>query len=103
MGECVWVEDTEGINGGFPIPRPKTYDVVAENDVENPFNVYPNPANDFLFVNMKGEYRIINMMGQTVMTGGSNDALQQIIVSGLSNGLYFISIDGFTMKFIVKH
>ena len=103
MGECVWVEDTEGINGGFPIPRPKTYDVVAENDVENPFNVYPNPANDMLFVDMQGEYRIINMMGQTVMTGGSNDALQQIIVSGLSNGLYFISIDGFTMKFIVKH
>ena len=103
MGQCVWEEDTEGINGGFPIPRPKTYDVVAENVVENPFDVYPNPANDFLFVNMKGEYRIINMMGQTVMTGGNNDAIQQIDVSGLSNGLYFISINGSTMKFIVKH
>ncbi|MBQ6083578.1 MAG: hypothetical protein IJK92_04425 [Bacteroidales bacterium] len=20
MGECVWVEDTEGVNGGYPIP-----------------------------------------------------------------------------------
>lgn len=103
MGQCVWEEDTEGINGGFPIPRPKTYDVVAENVVENPFNVYPNPANDMLFVDMKGEYRIINLMGQTVMTGGNNDAIQQIDVSGLSNGLYFISINGSTMKFIVKH
>ena len=103
MGECVWVEDTEGINGGYPIPRPKAYDDMAETVVENPFNVYPNPANDMLFVDMKGEYRIINLMGQTVMTGGNNDAIQQIEVSGLSNGLYFISINGFTMKFIVKH
>ena len=103
MGECIWEEDTEGINGGYPIPRPKTYDVVAETVVENPFDVYPNPANDMLFVDMKGEYRIINLMGQTVMTGGSNDTLQQIEVSGLSNGLYFINIGGSTMKFIVKH
>lgn len=103
MDECIWEEDTEGINGGYPIPRPKTYDAVVEIVAENPFDVYPNPANDMLFVDMKGEYRILNLMGQTVMTGGSNDALQQINVSGLSNGLYFISIDGSTMKFIVKH
>lgn len=103
MDECIWEEDTEGINGGYPIPRPKTYDAVVEIVAENPFDVYPNPSNDMLFVDMKGEYRILNLMGQTVMTGGSNDALQQINVSGLSNGLYFISIDGSTLKFIVKH
>lgn len=104
MGDCIWEEDTEGINGGYPIPRPKNYvDVTELADAPDPFDVYPNPANDMLFVDMKGEYRIINLMGQTVMTGGSNDAIQQVDVSGLSNGLYFINIDGSTMKFIVKH
>ena len=111
MGQCVWVEDTEGINGGYPIPRPKTYDAVAETVVENPFDVYPNPANSLLFVetchgaSLQGtnEYRIVNMLGQTVISGGVSDEIQQVDVSGLSDGLYFISIDGSTMKFIVKH
>jgi len=103
MDECIWEEDTEGINGGYPIPRPKTYDAVAETVVENPFDVYPNPASEVLFLGTQGQYRIINMMGQTVMTGGNNDAIQQVDVSDLSNGLYFISINGSTMKFIVKH
>lgn len=103
MGECIWEEDTEGINGGYPIQRPKTYDAVAETVVENPFDVYPNPASEVLFLGTQGQYRIINMMGQTIMTGGSNDAIQQVDVSDLSNGLYFINIGGSTMKFIVKH
>lgn len=50
MGECVWVEDTEGINGGFPIPMPIYHDAVDENQGENNVLafVYPNPGNNIL-------------------------------------------------------
>ena len=50
MGECVWVEDTEGINGGFPIPMPIYHDAVDENQDENNMLafVYPNPGNNIL-------------------------------------------------------
>ena len=108
MDECVWVEDTEGINGGYPIPRPKTYDVVADNVVENPFDVYPNPTNGVIYVetvctpSLQGqtEYRITNLMGQTIQTGSLHGENQQIDVSSLHRGMYFITVGGTTVKFM---
>ena len=111
MGECVWVEDTEGINGGFPIPRPKNYvDVKESAAVSNTLYVYPNPTNGVIYVetvctpSLQGanEYRIVNMLGQTVMTGNIDSDIQQVDVSSLSNGLYFINNGTSTSKFIVK-
>ena len=48
MGEAVWVEDTENVNGGFPLLKPIVYDKIDEfyDDVLNNVMVYPNPAND---------------------------------------------------------
>ena len=108
MDECVWVEDTEGINGGYPIPRPKTYDVVADNVVENPFDVYPNPTNGVIYVetvctpSLQGQtdYRITNLMGQTIQTGSLHGENQQIDVSSLHRGMYFITVGGTTVKFM---
>ena len=76
--------------------------------------VYPNPANDVLFVETRliaspsTEYRITNLMGQTLMTGILNVRLPQcdspttIDVSNLPAGMYFITIDGATQKFIIN-
>lgn len=108
MGECIWVEDTENVNGGFPVPQPKQYEVVVESvSASNPFEVYPNPTDGVLFVETHsmahhGEYRIFNMMGQTVMTGNIDSDIQQIDVTGLTSGLYFITVGGWTSKFVVK-
>ena len=73
------------------------------------FTVYPNPTNGVLFVqtlratSLPGEtYRITNLMGQTVQAGSLNAENQQIDVSGLPQGMYFISVGDMTQKFVVK-
>jgi hypothetical protein len=70
--------------------------------------VYPNPTNGILFVETRfiasqtNAYRITNTMGQTLMTGQISGETQQIDVTNLPQGMYFIAIDGITQKFIVK-
>ena len=74
------------------------------------FTIYPNPANNILFVETRliaslpvaNEYRITNLMGQTVLTGNLTDETQQIDVSGLPQGMYFISVGDVTRKFVVR-
>ena len=86
----IWVNDTTN---------------VEEIENENGFVVYPNPSHDVLFVlseSINSEYRITNIMGQTIMTGNITSENQMIDVSSLSNGIYFITFAGETQKFVVK-
>lgn len=67
------------------------------------FNVYPNPTNDILHVDLpsmtnRQEYRIVNMVGQILKTGRLDGS--GIDVSALADGLYFISVNGLTKKFV---
>jgi hypothetical protein len=113
MGQCVWVEDVEGINAGFPIPRPMGYENVKEFSASK-LMVYPNPTNSVLFVDMHGiethgraslqqnAYRITNLMGQTLQSGTLMGDNQQLDVSALPVGMYLLTIDSATVKFIVK-
>ena len=73
------------------------------------FEVYPNPANGVLFVETHGRasqpdrtYRITNLMGQTLQQGHILAETQQIDITNLPAGMYFISVDAQTMKFVVK-
>ena len=69
--------------------------------------VYPNPTNGILFVRTHAvrpyeEYRITNITGQTVLSGNITAETQQIDVSGLPEGMYFICIGSETRKFVVN-
>ena len=73
---------------------------------EEDFIIYPNPVKgNTLFVKLPGDvkatYRILNMLGQTMMQG---DSVKEINVSNLKSGMYFIEVnDGeetMTKKFI---
>jgi hypothetical protein len=71
--------------------------------------VYPNPTDGVLFVqtvhapSLPAEtYSITNLMGQTLMTGQITAETQQIDVSDLPKGMYFITVGETTRKF-VKH
>ena len=95
---------------------------VEEETVENLISVYPNPANGTLFVETFPEtspnetvtsfetfqetslhtYRIINMMGQTILSGHITAETQRINIESLPAGMYFISLGDMTQKFIVK-
>ena len=81
-------------------------DAVEENDiVENGFSIYPIPSYDILFVlskNINSEYHIINILGETVISGTIASENQQIDVSSLTEGIYFIKIGDVTMKFLKK-
>ena len=107
MGECLWKEDEDFINGGFPIFGPAAPVGLAEQKTSL-FDVYPNPTNDVLFVETRliasqsNEYQITNLMGQAVQMGRLDGKLQQIDVTALPAGMYFITINGDTRKFIVK-
>jgi hypothetical protein len=103
------VEDVDGENAGYPIfglLDPNRVDEI----VESPFQVYPNPTNGILFVETRRatslqkatEYRITNLMGQTLQSGRIASDRQQLDVSALPAGMYLLTIDGTTVKFIVK-
>ena len=71
--------------------------------------IYPNPPNGVLVVETQNfaslptqTYRITNLMGQTIMSGQITDETQQIDVSDLPQGMYFISVDDMTQKFVVN-
>ena len=74
------------------------------------FRIYPNPAHNVLFVETQNfaslqgqtEYRITNLMGQTLLQGNINAEQSQIDVTSLPEGMYFLSIDGVTRKFVVE-
>ena len=70
--------------------------------------VYPNPTDGVLFVetrliaSLPATYQITNLIGQTLMTGQITAETQQIDVSALPEGMYFITIGDGTRKFVVR-
>ena len=68
------------------------------------FYIFPNPTDGMIIISGKqtGEYRITNIMGQTLMTGRIDSDNQQINVSTLPDGMFFITFAGSIRKFI-KH
>ena len=69
--------------------------------------VYPNPANNVLFVETRHgtslpdqTYRITNLMGQTLLQGWINAETQQINIASLPAGMYFLSMGNTTQKFV---
>ena len=85
---------------------------VEEIEDENGFAIYPNPSHNVLYVlsdNINSEYRVTNLMGQTLMIGEITSENQMIDVSSLPKGIYFITLtnktpnyDVSTQKFVIK-
>ena len=75
--------------------------VVAEN---TKMEVYPNPAVSELNVRLENsaEINVFNIMGQNVLNMQGVKGVNQINISDLTSGVYFISAGSVTQKFIVK-
>ena len=99
----------------FTLNRDNCDAIYAElhNGLDDPeemlFALYPNPTHSVLFVETvctpslpSQTYRITNMMGQTLMTGQITAEMQQIDVSNLPQGIYFIGVGNVTLKFVVR-
>ena len=111
---CYWVEDELVFKYGDE-DCDAIYDELHGVEEDGPstgsetFAVYPNPTNGVLFVETVctpslpvETYRIANLMGQTVLTGQITAETQQINVSSLPQGMYFITFAGETRKFVVR-
>ena len=73
---------------------------VNENIENQEIEIYPNPTNGVLFVETRHgtslpdqTYRITNLMGQTLLSGNVINENQQINISNLPEGTYFIKIE----------
>jgi len=70
------------------------------------FNLYPNPAQDYIFISSKfnfsqSDVKIYNILGEIIPieVAKSNKSLR-IDIHNLEKGTYFIEIDGEVLKFI---
>jgi len=117
---CYWIEDelvfkpgdedcdaiyseVHGLEEGGP-STPSTGSGTAGT-----FAVYPNPTNGVLFVETRRAPSLpdqtkhnTNLVGQTVLSGNIIADNQQINVSSLPQGMYFITFAGETRKFVVR-
>ena len=88
------------------------YDYVGldEHSAWNSIAVYPNPAHGVLFVQTlhatslptETQYRITNLMGQTLLQGRITAETQPIDIESLPAGMYFVTIENETLKFVVR-
>jgi hypothetical protein len=118
---CYWVEDELVFKYGDE-DCDAIYSEVHGVEEDGPstgsgtFTVYPNPTNGVLTIHHSelttsnashfhihhSEFQIANLMGQTVLSGNINAENQQIDVSSLPQGMYFITFAGETRKFVVR-
>ena len=118
---CYWIEDELVFKPGDE-DCDAIYSEVHGVEEDGPstgsgtFTVYPNPTNGVLTVHHSelttsnashfhihhSEFQIANLMGQTVLSGNINAENQQIDVSSLPQGMYFITFAGETRKFVVR-
>ena len=110
---CYWVEDNLVFKYGDE-DCDAIYDELHGVEEDGPstgsraFAVYPNPTNGVLTIHHSAfrihhsAFRITNLMGQTVLSGNINAENQQIDVSSLPQGMYFITFAGETRKFVVR-
>ena len=110
---CYWIDDELVFKPGEEDCDAIYSEVhgVEENDPSTgsgTLTVYPNPTNGILTIHHSSfsihhsSFRITNFMGQTLMTGQITDENQQIDVSILPQGMYFITFAGETRKFVVR-
>ena len=69
----------------------------------NTFQILPNPARDYLEIktNQNGRCQIIDISGKILIEKDISNS-NKIDVSDLSNGIYFINMNGITKKLVVQ-
>ena len=68
------------------------------------FDVYPNPANDVVRINVECDamVQIMDLAGRMVMNVNVIAGENTINVEGLNSGVYFVKINGSAVKFVKK-
>lgn len=85
------------LSNKVPNPWPDI-DGIDEPEKEKPFSIFPNPSNGMFTVEGKGQMRVTNLFGQTVLV---RDIDGQTNVS-LPRGMYFVKLGNATRKVLVE-
>ncbi len=93
MGECIWVEDTEGINGGFPIPVPLGYDDIEETHINyaSLATAFPNPGHNTLNIKtdlQEAEIKVYDIMGRMLYNQEITSDITTINSESWPSGMY---------------
>lgn len=78
---------------------------VAKLDVGSGTYIYPNPANDYLYINSDlNDYNIdiFDITGKIAIKSISNDKLKEINIKSLNSGIYYIRIYNNDLNLIKK-
>jgi len=82
----------------------ETASSIESNSKRNKYEVYPNPVNSALMVEMEileeKEYRIYSMVGELVVRGMMNANINTIDLSMLPANIYVLNIDNQAIKLI---
>ena len=82
----------------------ETASSIEYNSKRNKYEVYPNPVNSVLMVEMEileeKEYRIYSMVGELVVSGMMNANINTIDLSMLPANIYMLNIDNHSIKLI---
>ena len=89
LGPGAWVDIAYFYFGG--------YSQVSESDALAQISIYPNPANDYLVVDVAQTesddfYQLVDLNGRVVATGALKQPKTNVDLSGLESGSYFIRV-----------
>lgn len=94
------------------LPAGECYDKIEEHEIANNterFVVYPNPAQDFIYVDSKNNSNAMihidlwDAMGRKIKSISHQGSQLKIATQRLSNGIYFISLSDDNSQIIEKH
>jgi len=68
------------------------------------FSVFPNPASDKIYISTKSEgskrFFIYDMLGKMIMSDNYSSTKEEIDISSLSNGVYYVKLENRIFKFV---
>ncbi len=107
LPDGIKIENTAGIYFDFNDPvitnttiHTVDYNIVSNQEIENSigFHVTPNPAKDYVQINIgdininQGVYSLTNVNGQVVQSGNFNNPVFDVELNDVPTGIYFIRL-----------
>lgn len=83
---------------------PETAVGISDNRKESDFNIYPNPAQNLinLEINVDETVRIFNISGAKVLEKKLSAGRHEIHINQLSQGIYTVQVNGKSKRLIIK-
>jgi hypothetical protein len=108
--DCVQVDDPDYSTDNWPNHNDHTSfnyecNLSIDKSPSSAFNIYPNPANDILYIDVTEKritYQIYSVTGEHMQTGTLTKGTNLIPVDALSPGFYTLQLSGYNFNSIIK-